>query len=275
MRSIIGRGCVLTTVLLLSFFCACSKKKSEETLPPVKETFLKVMTYNVHHCNPPAKVETDIDMEAIANVIKTESPDLVALQEIDVNTTRSGITLDQAKELGRLTGMSYYFAKALDYKGGAYGVAILSRFPILESDKQLLPKKEGIAGEQRVIAWVTVEMPNKKKLVFASTHFDLADHRLVQAQKVQEIFKDLTLPLIFGGDFNEGPGAPAINYLDTYFTRSCPKVCLNTIPTDIPTKAIDLIFYKPKTAFEVVKSYTIPEQKASDHLPLVVNFKIK
>ena len=97
----------------------------------------------------------------------------------------------------------------------------------------------------------------------------------MQAQKVQEIFKDSTYPVILGGDFNEAPGAPAINYLDTYFTRSCPRICPNTIPVDVPTKAIDLVFYKPKTAFEVKKTYSLPERFASDHLPLVVDFIIK
>ncbi len=265
------KGSVLVAVLLVFVSFACSKKNTDKV---DKGTPLKVMTYNTHHCSPPAKTEFDIDMEAIANVIKAESPDLVALQELDVNTTRSGISLNQAAELARLTGMNYYFAKALDYRGGEYGVGILSRFPILESNKQLLPKKEGIAGEQRAIAWVTVEIEDGKKIIFASTHFDVAEHRLVQAQKVQEIFKDATYPVVLGGDFNDSPGTEPINYLDQYFTRSCPKICPFTAPADVPKKAIDLIFYTPKADFEVKKSYTVPERSASDHLPLVVDFLV-
>src|SRR5690606_3771135 len=102
-----------------------------------------------------------------------------------------------------------------------------------------------------------------------STHFDIADHRLVQAQRVQEIFKDAPYPVVLGGDFNDTPGSEPINYLDQYFTRSCPLICPLTSPADLPKKAIDLVFYAPKVDFEVKKTYTVPERSASDHLPLV------
>lgn len=255
---------------------ACSKSGSSPVdLDKVKDERLeiKVMTYNVHHCNPPASPNL-IDVAAIAKVIKDESPDFVALQEIDVMTTRSGKDLDQAKELGRLTGMHYFFAKAIDLQGGAYGVAILSKLPFLETDKQLLPMKDGLSGEQRVIGWVTVQLENGKKMIFASTHFDLQDHRLVQAEKITEIFKNKAHPVILGGDFNETPGSTAINYLDRNFARTCKQSCFSTSPASFPTKAIDLIFYKSINAFEVVKNYAVQEKLASDHLPLCAVLKV-
>lgn len=255
---------------------ACSKNdsvaaKPNETVDEREE--IKVMTYNVHHCNPPASANL-IDVAAIAKVINDEKPDFVALQEIDVNTSRSGKDLDQAKELGRLTGMNYYFAKAIDVQGGEYGVAILSKFPILESNKQLLPMKEGVSGEQRVLAWITVQLKSGKKVIFASTHFDVQDHRLLQAEKVTEIFKDKPYPVILGGDFNETPGSSAINYLDRSFVRTCKQSCFNTSPATFPTKAIDLLFFKSANAFEVIKNYSVQEKLASDHLPLCGILKV-
>ena len=47
------------------------------------------MSYNIHIGNPPSKPGI-IDMKAIIKAIKIENPDLVALQEVDVNTNRSG-----------------------------------------------------------------------------------------------------------------------------------------------------------------------------------------
>ena len=47
----------------------------------------RVMTYNIHHGEGTDSV---IDMERIAQVINKWSPDLVALQEVDNGTTRSG-----------------------------------------------------------------------------------------------------------------------------------------------------------------------------------------
>lgn len=49
-----------------------------------------------------------MDLSAIAEVITSEGPDLVALQEVDRSTNRSGRDLDRVKELGALTGMHYY-----------------------------------------------------------------------------------------------------------------------------------------------------------------------
>lgn len=78
---------------------------------------LRILCYNIHHANPPSKPGL-IDLAAVANVIKQQAPDLVALQEVDVNTIRSGKTSNQAADLAKLSGMPYYyFAKAIDYEG--------------------------------------------------------------------------------------------------------------------------------------------------------------
>ena len=71
---------------------------------------LRIMTYNIHHCEG---VDGKLDVERIAGVIRKQECDLVALQEVDRNTTRSQ-RVDQLAELGRLTGLQPYFGKAID-----------------------------------------------------------------------------------------------------------------------------------------------------------------
>ena len=124
---------------------------------------LKVMTYNIHHCNPPSLPEGQIDVPAIAKVINEAQADLVALQEVDVNTERSGKGKNQARELAKLTGMHFYFAKAIDHQGGDYGVAVLSKFPLLDSLHLPLPLPEGVKGEPRTVAAVKVRPPGEKR----------------------------------------------------------------------------------------------------------------
>src|SRR5690554_4929360 len=63
---------------------------------------LKVLSYNIHVGNPPGKPGVT-DLKGIAKVINDSDADLVALQEVDVFTNRSGKNLDQATELARLT----------------------------------------------------------------------------------------------------------------------------------------------------------------------------
>jgi len=240
-----------------------------------KKGVIKVMAYNVHHCNPPS-VEGKIDMQAIARVINAEKPDLVALQEIDVHTSRSGKELDQAEELGRLTGMKAYFSKGIDYAGGEYGVAVLSRFPIEDTFRMDLPVQEGTNGEPRTLAAVTVKVSKKQKLIFGSTHLDLKEvNRLSQSKQIVEQYKNEKLPVVIAGDFNALPTSGVIQYLDQHFTRTCVENCGGTIPVKNPNRTIDFIMYKPSDTFEVVSHKVIDEQYASDHLPIVAELRLK
>ena len=56
---------------------------------------------------------------------------MVALQEVDNKTNRTG-KIDQAAELSRLTKMFYIFGSNIEFQGGHYGNAILSRFPVVK-----------------------------------------------------------------------------------------------------------------------------------------------
>ncbi|WP_229311114.1 endonuclease/exonuclease/phosphatase family protein [Larkinella soli] len=235
---------------------------------------LKVMTYNIHHCNPPS-AGTKIDVPAIARVITAEKPDFVALQEVDVNTERSGKGIHQAAELARLTGMHYFFSKAIDHQGGDYGVAVLSRFPILDSTRFILPVDPVIGGETRTIAAVTVEIAKGKKVIFASTHLDLKEpNRLTAAERIVRHFENSNLPIILGGDFNALPDSKVIGFLEKTFVRTC-RDCGPTIPVVNPNRTIDFIMFKPDGRFKARSTRVIDEQYASDHLPVVAELEVK
>lgn len=237
-----------------------------------KEKTLKVMTYNIHHANPPSK-EGFIDLPAIAKVINESGADLVALQEVDVHTQRSGKEINQAAELGRLTGMNHFFVKGIDYEGGEYGIAVLSRFKILKTDSLRLPMKEGIGGEPRVLALITVKPAKGKKVVFGSTHLDLKpETRVLQAEAITAHLKELKLPVILGGDFNAKPESQEIGVFDQHFRRSSIPNGF-TIPVVKPNREIDFIMFKPEDHFKVVKHEVIDEQYASDHLPVYVELE--
>jgi len=275
-------------VIIFCFFyigSGCEKKTAENPAPPPPPggppptdttSNLRVMTYNIHHANPPAG--STIDMNAIANVIKNQNPHLVAIQEVDVYTTRSGTTLHQAEELGRLTNMKAYFGKTIDYAGGEYGVAILSKFPISDMKNQQLPTEPGTGGERRTLASAVITLGNGKKLVFASTHLDAQTddaNRFLQITKIKELLQMETLPVIVAGDFNAAPGTRIINTLDSYFTRTCTTGCGFTIPATNATKTIDFIAFAPADKFTVLEHKVIDEKFASDHLPVFSVVRIK
>lgn len=237
----------------------------------LKKQRLKVMTYNIHHCNPPSAGDK-IDLEAIAKVINAEKPDFVALQEVDVNTERSGKGKNQAKQLSELTGMQYYFSKAIDHQGGDYGVAVLSRFPILDSVKYSLPVHADKPEENRTVAAITILLPSKQKIIFASTHLGLKEpNRLLQAETIVSHFGKNELPMILAGDFNAVPESSVMAVFNPYFINSCSD-CKPTIPVENPDKTIDFILYKKGSKLKSLKTRVIDEKYASDHLPVTADF---
>lgn len=232
---------------------------------------LRVMTYNIHHANPPSKPDS-IDLAAVAAVINRCKPDLVALQEIDVNNRRSGKELNEAAALANLTGMHPLFVKAIDYEEGAYGVAILSKWPLQKTDSLKLPMAADSKGEPRVLAIIKIEPKPGRPIVFASTHLDLKEqNRLLQAEAIVNKLSAYTDPVILGGDFNALPSSDVINHFDKYFLRS--KTSGNaafTIPEVNPNREIDFIMFKPQTYFRPIKHEVIREPYASDHRPVMV-----
>ena len=70
-------------------------------------------------------------LDKVAGTIREVSPDIIGLEEVDVNCSRSGC-VDEPAELSRLTGLPYHaFSKAISLGDGEYGAAILSRYPIV------------------------------------------------------------------------------------------------------------------------------------------------
>lgn len=254
-------------VLIAASLAACADQiRNSTTFTPGS---LRVMAYNIHHCNPPSKPGL-IDIDAIAKAIRDQNADLVALQEVDVNTGRSG-KFNQAEEIAKKLGMSFFFAKAIDHDGGDYGVAILSKYPTIETKINRLPTQSGTKGEPRVLATVKVTLPDGRIIRFGSTHLDAQKedtNRELQIEEINRISADEKLPFIIAGDFNAAPGSIVINALDRQFSRSC-EPCDFTIPVINPKKTIDFIAFTPKSKFRSKSTYVVPERYASDHLPVL------
>ena len=232
---------------------------------------LTVMSYNVRHCSPPANPDY-IDVAAIAGIIRDSGAELIGLQEIDVNNERSGKNLHQARALADLTGMYFYFSKSIEYRGGAYGTAILSKYPISEEATVILPGKEGT--EQRTLSLVTVTLPDGNKIRVGNTHLDYTadENALAQAEVIVKSLINESRPVFLTGDFNVVQSSRTFRYLNEYFRSSCEVNCPPTIPADSPEKAIDFIFYSTPWKMEVSMHEVLHEPTASDHRPVLAKF---
>ncbi|MEO2061905.1 MAG: endonuclease/exonuclease/phosphatase family protein [Christiangramia sp.] len=270
---------------LMFVLASCSGSSSSSSSSPdsddgempeeVVSESIKVMAYNIHHANPPSKPDV-IDINAIVNAIRNQNPDVVALQEVDVNTKRSG-SINEAEKIAEQLDMNFFFGKAIDYDEGEYGVAILSKFPLSETVVNKLPVEAGTNGEPRILLTAKIKTPKGYEVRFGSTHLDAqsaSTNRLVQIQEIIDIAKDEDLPFIIAGDFNALPQSEVIGILDDHFVRSC-RLCPFTIPASNPSRTIDYIaFHHPDNKFEVEGHKVVDESYASDHRPVTAVVKI-
>ena len=96
---------------------------------------INVATYNICHGR-----YADLDWSRIASAIREADADIVGLQEIDMGTNRVG-GLDTVAALTAATGLTHaLFVPAMDYDGGQYGTAILSRYPLSDTQTGFLKK---------------------------------------------------------------------------------------------------------------------------------------
>ncbi|SMO72195.1 endonuclease/exonuclease/phosphatase family protein [Solitalea koreensis] len=262
---------LLRNALLASMVCLFSVKGFSQG----KQKQLKVMTYNIRHASPPTHPEA-IDVDTIAALINKYKPDVVALQEVDVNTRRSGKMMNEAKELGEKTKMYYYFGKAIDFDGGGYGIAILSKFPFDSVKTYNLPSANNHA-ERRALALGYLRIDEHKKMLFACTHLDAEkDHasRMLQIKTIDSLISHSPFPLVLAGDLNSETGSPVIQVLDQNFQRSCLNDCGYTIPSDKPTETIDFIAYRKSDSCHVISHRVLQEPYPSDHLPVMAELSI-
>ena len=248
---------VAVKFFVCSFLLLASASASESTV-------LRIFCWNIHHG---VGVDGKLDLQRIANVIRAAKPDLVALQEVDNQCARSGKT-DQTAELARLTGMSGLFGKAMDYDGGGYGQAILSRHAISSHQVHHLPGK----GEPRIAFEVATTIEGTEIRVI-SLHLDLDPvHRLAQAKVVATLNASTRHPLILCGDFNDTPTSATFETFKEPWTP-VPKAAPHlTHPADKPDGEIDHFFirgFKPHAPAQV-----LPEAVASDHRPMIADFTL-
>ncbi len=230
---------------------------------------INVMTYNIHASRGMDKV---FDAKRIATVINEQSPDLVALQEVDILTQRSGPT-DILAVLMQETGMSGIFMKTFNYQGGEFGNAVLTRYPIIDSKVYRLPSREEY--EPRLMMLVRCLSDRGDTIYFYNVHLDhhLKDSdRPQQADMIVESI-DYNKNVILAGDFNCEPGSPSLSVIETTLMRSFAKEA--SYPSDIPSRLIDHIFYSHDNGLRLCNVKVVDEKLASDHRPVVATLRIK
>jgi len=236
--------------------------------PSVPAT-LRVLTYNIHHGEG---TDGRFDLSRTAGLITTAEPDLVALQEVDQGTDRAG-GVDQVAELARLTSLHAAFGKAMDYGGGAYGVAVLSRWPLSRVETHPLPGATD--SETRVALTVSVKAGERGPVLqFTSTHLDQGrdqGSRLEQAMSLNRLLVgDNDRAAILAGDMNARRDTDVMTILEGLWTNASASDSSPMSVDERPRLRGDYVLCRPMDEWRVVESRVIDERVASDHRPVLV-----
>jgi endonuclease/exonuclease/phosphatase family metal-dependent hydrolase len=185
--------------ILCSVLCACGAAPRPDFLvPPPKDADLRVVSWNIKGAR--ASSLTDI-----AARLSTLDADVISLQEVDRGVPRSG-SVDQTAELGKALGYYSIFGKAIDFDGGAFGIAVLSRFPI-DAAEQLSLTNAGVS-ENRTALEVNVCTEGRCFRV-VNHHADCiasaAETNVLDV--LREIRPAIGSGMIFEGDFNQQPSS--------------------------------------------------------------------
>lgn len=231
---------------------------------------IDVMTFNIRF----GELST---LEQLASYIKKENPDIVALQECDWKTFRFKVPQQARKafinELAYHSGYFGLFGKSIKYGGGYYGVGILSKYPIIKSERILLPHFP--PREQRVMLLAEIEMPNKSVVTFISTHLDSTTDTIRQRQIafINERIKQIETPVIIAGDFNSSPDSKEIEEgFSNWFNATNNDY---TYSTQEPKAKIDYIFCYPANRFVLKSTQVHTDCLLSDHFPVTSKIKLK
>ena len=244
---------------------------------PARQPTARVLVFNIHAGKDAGAAR---NLESVAGLVRKLDADVVLLQEVDRGTRRSG-HVDQLNVLEEATRYFAVFGRSLDYDGGQYGIAGLSRTRITAPATEPLPvqppqARSGGSYEPRAALTFTTST-SLGSIVVLNTHLDASSDEHYRLQETAHIIamskrlRSAERPVVAGGDFNAEPGSAAYQQLIAGGLRDAWKECGKgdgfTYPADRPIKRIDYLFV---TAGVRCSRAEVIDSRVSDHRPLLV-----
>lgn len=269
--------------VLIALVVAAGCRAASSPAPSPATSPLKVLVYNVHAGKDAKGVD---NLQRVADIVKSSGADVVLLQEVDKGTKRSG-NVDQPAEWTKRTGFNVAFGRSLNYDGGQYGIAVMSRWPIRRDTAIHLPveppqERSGGSYEPRVAHRAVIAAPFGE-LTFINTHIDASGDDRYRRQEIKTIIamaKAATSApnarVMVGGDLNSTPESAVqvelrASGLDDAWMR-CGTGAGLSYPADSAVKRIDYLYLTP--GVECTHAEVLVTQ-ASDHRPVLFTLRVR
>ena len=227
---------------------------------------IRIATYNVHKCKG---LDGRVSVKRIADVLSELDADVVALQEI------FGV---QGEYLASEMRLHSAFGENRQLLGDAYGNLVLSRHTL----RSHCNFDVSVTGREKRGCLRTDVFLDARALHLFNVHLgtDFFERRQQAKRLIDEAVlrsRSLEGPRVVLGDFNEWTRGHVSQTLAAEFESTDVRTYLGrkrTYPAIFPVMHLDHVYYDPQLAVERVALHRSKTSLiASDHVPLVVDFK--
>jgi endonuclease/exonuclease/phosphatase family metal-dependent hydrolase len=250
---------------------------------------MRLLSYNIH--KGIGGRDRLCRLERVIDVIEAENPDILCLQEVARNSRRSHYH-DQAQLLSDYFKLpEHLFQMNVHLKGGGYGNLILSRWPILAKHQiSLRFNSKKPRGAQLVV----IDTP-EGHLHLVNFHLGLSDaerHWQIEHLLNHHLFRDNheqftkkgserssshQLPTLLIGDYNDWRNRlhRAALWRHGFQQITHPASRFRSFPAYLALGSLDKAFSRGHLFVRHARIIHTPlSRKASDHLPLVIDFHL-
>jgi len=236
---------------------------------------MRLLSYNIH--KGVGGSDRLYRLERVLSVIDREQPDLICLQEVDRHCRRSHYHDQPTLLAEKFNPVAALYQLNVPHREGGYGNLILSRWPFRsEHLVSLRLRRRKPRGAQLVV----VDTP-EGPLHLVNWHLGLAEQERrwqVRHLLAHHLFHEsLHLPTLIVGDFNDWRNTLSRHcFLPQHFHQvTSPARKFRTFPAFLPVASLDKAFCRgPVHVRHAHPVHTRLARRASDHLPLVLDFHL-
>ena len=252
---------------------------------------MRLATFNILHGRT---VGDGVDVRKLQDCVSAMDPDVLALQEVDLDQPRSGLADLTAVAAEAMGAVSHRFVAAISGTPGAtwiaatgreqpgaaaYGISLLSRYPAESWQVVRMPripvkfplylrepKKMIVVDEEPRAAVIGRFQTPLGPLTIANTHLSFVPGwNRRQLRRLVRDLEGLPGPHILTGDLNLE--ADAVRR----YSGMTSLATVRTFPADAPKKQLDHVLTDDPGL--VATGADAPEMPISDHRPLVVDIE--